>query len=483
MVHISAPTDKITNICCIGAGYVGGPTCAVIAAKCPEIRVTVVDSDPDRISAWNSDTLPVYEPGLDALVKLQRNVNLTFSTDIDSAIDKAQLIFIAVNTPPLHDKKAQSLGTEPDCSAVSDCARRIAQVSLTDKIVVAKSTVPCGTCSVIAQTLSDNARPGVKFSVLSNPEFLSEGTAVKDLLYPDRILIGGDTVAQNKLKAVYMHWVPEKNILTMDMWSSELSKLASNAMLAQRVSSINSISAICEALGSNCNAAVGVDISEVAAGCGSDSRIGSHFLRPSLGFGGSCFHKDIACLIWLCESLGLPEVAEYWHQVLAINRFQIKRFVARILANTVQKNSSSGLYGMRVACLGFAFKEGTGDTRNTPAAEVCRELLRNGAKLSVYDPKVSRFDILDKLSVAADSGCNADSVTVCPDAYSAVSGSDIVVVLTAWSEFRQINWELAFKLMNKPAYVFDGQIVLEHDKLNQLGFRVFSIGSTHVTMQ
>ncbi|KAJ1724381.1 hypothetical protein LPJ53_001337 [Coemansia erecta] len=477
MVHISASADRITNICCIGAGYVGGPTCAVIAAKCPEIRITVVDRDPARISAWNSDTLPVYEPGLDALVKRQRNINLVFSTDIDRAIDEAQLIFIAVNTPPMHHHThVSSLGAKPDLSAVSDCARRIARVSLTDKIVVAKSTVPCGACATIAQMLRDNAQSGVRFSVLSNPEFLSEGTAVRDLLHPDRILIGGDDmVAQDRLKAVYMHWVPEPNILTMNMWSSELAKLASNAMLAQRVSSINSISAICEAVGAN--------ISEVAAGCGSDSRIGSKFLRPSLGFGGSCFHKDIASLIWLSESLGLPEVAEYWHQVLALNRFQIRRFVARILADASRGDGSSGLQGRRVACLGFAFKEGTGDTRNTPAADVCCELLRNGATLSVYDPKVSRHHIVDRLAAAAGTDCSVDSVTVCADAYSAIAGSDIVVVLTAWSEFRVIDWEQALKLMAKPAYVFDGQIVLDHDRLRQLGFNVFSIGHTHVTAQ
>ncbi|KAJ2784125.1 hypothetical protein GGI15_002352 [Coemansia interrupta] len=477
MVHISAPTDRITSICCIGAGYVGGPTCAVIAAKCPEIRITVVDRDPDRISAWNSDSLPVYEPGLDALVKRQRNTNLTFSTDIDRAIDQAQLIFIAVNTPPMpHTHGSSSMGAKPDLSAVSECARRIARVSLTDKIVVAKSTVPCGACATIAGMLRDNGQKGVGFSVLSNPEFLSEGTAVRDLLHPDRVLIGGDDrVAQDKLKAVYMHWVPEPRILTMNTWSSELAKLASNAMLAQRVSSINSISAVCEA--------VGADIAEVARGCGSDERIGQKFLRPSLGFGGSCFHKDIASLIWLSESLGLPEVAEYWHQVLALNRFQIKRFVARILADTSREGGLSGLGGRRVACLGFAFKEGTGDTRNTPAADVCCELLRNGAKLSIYDPRVPRHHIVDKLAMSAASNCDIDSVSVCSDAYSAIAGSDIVVVLTAWSEFRQIDWEQALKLMSQPAYVFDGQVVLDHGRLEQLGFNVFSIGRAHVTTQ
>ncbi|KAJ2870470.1 hypothetical protein FB639_004617, partial [Coemansia asiatica] len=431
--------------------YVGGPTSAVISAKCSEITVTVVDKDAERIAAWNSDNLPVYEPGLDSLVKKQRTKNLLFSTDIKSAVDRAQMIILAVNTPSIAADTTlgseSPRGLQTDLRAVKQCAQMIAEVSLESKIVVGKSTVPCGTSRMVQEILDKNARGGVEFTVLSNPEFLSEGSAIQDLLFPDRVIIGGSAQdansqwAQSELKWIYQHWVPEHKILTMDRWSSELAKLSSNAMLAQRVSSINSISAICEI--------VGADITQVAAGCGADSRVGSMFLRASLGFGGSCFHKDIASLVWLCQSLGLPEIAEYWRQVLAINGLQTKRFVSRILDTFA--SSPKGICGKRVACLGFSYKEGTGDTRNTPAADVCRELIRYGAHLSIFDPKVSEHHILEKL----DTG--ADSVQICEDPYSAISESDAVIVLTAWAEFREIDWKRVLKSMNRPAFVFDGQ--------------------------
>ncbi|KAJ2634852.1 hypothetical protein GGF40_003953 [Coemansia sp. RSA 1286] len=470
---------QITNVCCIGAGYVGGPTCAVISAKCPEISVTVVDNDTQKIAAWNSDEHPVYEPGLKELVKRQRHKNLTFSTDIRSAIHSAQMIIIAVGTPPIPaaaDGTGGSRGLPTDLRAIEQCAQTIAQASLESKIVVSKSTVPCGTSSKIQQILDKYARPGVRFNLLTNPEFLSEGTAIQDLLLPDRVIIGCSPLdvdsqwAQNQLKQIYLHWVPEHKILTMDRWSSELTKLTSNAMLAQRISSINSVSAICEA--------TGADITKVAAGCGMDTRLGPRFLRASLGFGGSCFHKDVASLVWLCRELGLPEVAEYWHQVLVINDLQTKRFGYRII-DTLAGDRGSSIQGRRVACLGFAYKEGTGDTRNTPAADVCRLLVKHGAHISIYDPKVPRHHILEKLDMDDTDCSNSDTVLICDGPYSAIAGSEAVVVLTAWNEFRHLDWKRVRKLMRPHAYIFDGQVLLDHSDLCRLGFRVVSVGKKH----
>ncbi|KAJ2645919.1 hypothetical protein IWW40_005784 [Coemansia sp. RSA 1250] len=388
MVSIDAKT-KPTHVCCIGAGYVGGPTSAVMALKCPDIQFTVVDIDDTRIAAWNSDKLPVYEPGLDDIVCSRRGTNLHFSTDIDQAIIDADIIMIAVNTPP-QQSGCSRLGMATDLRPVEECARRIARVSQhSNPIVVEKSTVPCRTGELIANILRDNSRPHVNFTVLSNPEFLSEGTAIQDLLYPDRVIIGGLSNchhAENALKSIYAHWVPEERILTMDLWSAELTKLAANALLAQRISSINSISAVCEA--------VGADIASVAQGCGLDSRIGSQFLRASVGFGGSCFHKDILSLVWLCDSLGLHDVAEYWNQVLLMNESQMTRFVDNIL-----QAFDGNIQGIRIAVLGFAYKAGTADTRNTPAAFVCQQLLNKGATLSIYDPKVPEHHIRELLKL------------------------------------------------------------------------------------
>ncbi|KAI7832090.1 UDP-glucose 6-dehydrogenase [Kickxella alabastrina] len=473
------PSPQITHICCIGAGYVGGPTSAIISQNCPSIKVTVVDTDAKRISAWNSPAaLPIYEPGLEAIIRNQLNINLFFSTDIDKAIAESQLIFIAVNTPPLEiidtDCSGRRRGAGADLSAVMECAQRIARVSTSSKIIVEKSTVPCGTSHEVGDILQKYARSGVQFQVLSNPEFLSEGTAVRDLQHPDRVIIGSAlqtaSEAQEHLKYIYKHWVPADRIITMSQWSAELTKLASNALLAQRVSSINSLSALCESLGA--------DIKEVARGCGADSRIGGDFLRASLGFGGSCFHKDLSSLVWLCDSLRLTPVADYWHQVLLMNEFQTSRFAQRIL-------STINVRGARIACLGFAFKEGTGDARNTPATRVCRELLTAGARLSVYDPKVPADHILSMLTEEAVESTAANSarvdvgyncVSVCSRALEAIEGAQAVVVLTAWPEFRCINWEQALQTMPALAHIFDGQAMLDHEYLQKLGFQVVSMG-------
>ncbi|KAJ2310180.1 hypothetical protein IWW54_003330 [Coemansia sp. RSA 2705] len=374
MVSIDAET-AVTHVCCIGAGYVGGPTSAVMASKCPTVQFTVVDIDARRIAAWNSNKLPVYEPGLDEIVRSQRGENLRFSTDINEGIRTADIVMIAVNTPPVQCERG--LGAAADLRRVEECALQIAKAAQRNTIVVEKSTVPCRTGELIADILGKHGSPGVKFSVLSNPEFLSEGTAVRDLLHPDRVIIGGlpgSENAQSALQSIYSQWIPSERIVTMGLWSAELTKLASNALLAQRVSSINSISAVCEA--------VGASVSEVAHGCGLDSRIGDKFLRASIGFGGSCFHKDIASLVWLSASLGLHDVAEYWDQVLKMNDSQMLRFVQRVVQGV-----DGGIAGVDIAILGFAYKGGTGDTRNTPAAFVCKQLLECGANLSIFDPK------------------------------------------------------------------------------------------------
>ncbi|KAJ2081893.1 hypothetical protein H4R24_001989 [Coemansia sp. RSA 988] len=451
----------VSNVCCIGAGYVGGPTSAVMALKCPKVQFTVVDIDSKRIAAWNSDNLPVYEAGLDDIVHARRGVNLIFSTDIDSAIFDADIIMIAINTPSM--EKSDKLGAAADLRGIEQCMRQIAQVAQHYKIIVERSTVPCRTGNLISNILQENAHPGVNFDVLSNPEFLSEGSAIRDLLYPDRVIIGGldgTEGAQNVLSSIYSRWVPEERIVTMGLWSSELAKLASNAMLAQRVSSINSISAICEE--------VGADITEVSRGCGLDARIGSQFLHASVGFGGECFHKDILSLVWLSESLGLRDVAEYWDQVLKMNESQMSRFVRRIV-NQVE----GGLQGIRIAVLGFAFKTGTGDSRNTPATHICDQLLRQGANIFIYDPKVPTDQIRDKLAIEN----RQSQFHVCHNAYEAIAGSQVIVILTAWNEFQAIDWAKAYLQMTQPAYIFDGHRLLDGPSLKRLGFHYTSVGT------
>jgi len=459
----------ISKICCIGAGYVGGPTCSVMALKCPEIQVTVVDRSEVRIKQWNSEKLPIYEPGLDDVVRECRNRNLFFSTDIDRAIKEADLIFISVNTPT--KKYGCGKGRAADLKYVEGCARLIANVAQSSKIVVEKSTVPVRAAESIMHILKANQRPGIRFDILSNPEFLAEGTAVNDLINPDRVLIGGDDSVEGKkaiesLIWIYEHWVPRTKIFTTNTWSSELSKLAANAFLAQRISSINSLSAVCEATGG--------DVTEVARAIGLDSRIGAKFLQASVGFGGSCFQKDILNLVYISERLNLPEVAAYWQQVIDMNEYQKNRFSQKIiecLFNTVSEKT--------IAILGFAFKKNTGDTRETPAITVCTTLLDEGAKLNIYDPKVDSNQIeLDLTSghVTAVPERAEKSFKTFSDPYEAVKNTHAIVVCTEWDEFVTLDYQRIYDSMMKPAYIFDGRKILNHDELQKIGFHVQTIG-------
>lgn len=461
----SAP--RIRTICCLGAGYVGGPTMAMIAAKCPDIQVTVADFNETRIAAWNSDTLPVYEPGLDAVVASARHRNLHFTTDIRAAIDAADLIFVSVGTPT----KSYGIGAgrAADLRYIESAARLIAEVSRGHKIIVEKSTIPVKTAEAIQSILAANRAEGASFQVLSNPEFLAEGTAIEDLQSPDRILIGGDgskagLAAVEALVSVYANWIPRERILTTNLWSSELSKLVANAFLAQRISSINSISALCEA--------TGADVDEVARAIGMDSRIGPKFLKASVGFGGSCFQKDLLNLVYLCESFKLPEVAEYWRQVVQLNDWQKSRFVEKIvrtLYNTVN--------GKRIAIFGFAFKKDTNDTRESAAIQICRDLLKEHARVAIYDPRVEAEAIHEDLAAAGVSRkLIASNVEICSDAYAAAAGAHAVATLTEWDEFRSLDFPRLYGLMLKPAFLFDGRAVLPSAAVAAHGFELFTIG-------
>lgn len=461
----------IQKICCIGAGYVGGPTCSVIALKCPDIKVTVVDKSQERIDQWNSEKLPIYEPGLDDVVRQRRGINLFFSTDINSSIREADLIFISVNTPT--KTFGNGKGRAADLKYVEGAARMIAEVADTSKIVVEKSTVPVRAAESIINILTANTfnKPDVKFQILSNPEFLAEGTAINDLLYADRVLIGGEDseeghAAIEELCKVYERWIPRKNILTTNTWSSELSKLAANAFLASRISSINSLSAVCES--------TGADVSEVARAVGLDSRIGPKFLQASIGFGGSCFQKDILNLVYICEGLNLPEVATYWQQVINMNEYQKSRF-----SNKVIESLFNTVTDKRITLLGFAFKKDTGDTRESPAIHVAKTLLDEGAKLHIYDPKVERSQIMDDLthpSVTDYPEQVRKSITIHSDPYEATAGTHAIVLCTEWDEFVALNYELIYEKMMKPAYIFDGRKILDHERLQKLGFVVQTIG-------
>jgi UDPglucose 6-dehydrogenase len=450
------------KICCIGAGYVGGPTMAVIALKAPDIQVTVVDMNTTRIAAWNSDTLPIYEPGLDAVVKEARGRNLFFSTDVKGAIAAADIIFVSVNTPT--KTYGVGAGRAADLRYIESVARTIAEVSTTPKIIVEKSTIPVKTAETIQQILAANTS-GVAFQVLSNPEFLAEGTAVPDLFNPDRVLIGGERTpagdaAVAKLVSVYARWVPTERILTTNLWSSELSKLVANAFLAQRISSINSISALCEA--------TGADVDEVANAIGKDSRIGPKFLKASVGFGGSCFQKDILNLVYICETLGLPEVAAYWNGVVAMNDYQKQRFSAKIvrsLFNTVADK--------RIAVLGFAFKKDTNDTRETAAINVVRDLLAEQANVVVYDPKVPAAEVIADV---LGKGQSNPRLSVATSAYEACHGAHAVAIVTEWDEFKKLDYTKIFEGMQKPAFLFDGRNIVDLAALRALGFRAHGIG-------
>ena len=450
------------KICCIGAGYVGGPTMAVIALKAPDIQVTVVDMNATRIAAWNSATLPIYEPGLEAVVKEARGRNLFFSTDVKGAIAAADIIFVSVNTPT--KTYGVGAGRAADLRYIESVARTIAEVSTTPKIIVEKSTIPVKTAETIQQILAANTT-GATFQVLSNPEFLAEGTAVPDLFNPDRVLIGGERTpagdaAVETLVSVYARWVPRDRILTTNLWSSELSKLVANAFLAQRISSINSISALCEA--------TGADVDEVANAIGKDSRIGPKFLKASVGFGGSCFQKDILNLVYICESLGLAEVAAYWNSVVAMNDYQKHRFSAKIvrsLFNTVADK--------RIAVLGFAFKKDTNDTRESAAIEVVRNLLAEQANVVVYDPKVPAAEIVADV---LGKGQSNPRLTIATSAYEACQGAHAVAIVTEWDEFKKLDYAKIFEGMQKPAFLFDGRNIVDLAALRALGFRAHGIG-------
>ncbi|SHH04166.1 nucleotide sugar dehydrogenase [Flavobacterium defluvii] len=467
---------KIKNICCLGAGYVGGPTMSVIALKCPEIKVTVVDLNTERILAWNEENLeklPVYEPGLAEVVREARGRNLFFSTEVDSAIEAADMIFIAVNTPT--KTYGEGKGMAADLKFVELCARQIARIAKNDKIIVEKSTLPVRTAQTL-QTILDHTGNGVKFEVLSNPEFLAEGTAINDLLNADRVLIGGnqtesDQKAIQALVDIYAHWLSPKQILTTNVWSSELSKLTANAFLAQRISSINALSALCEV--------TEADVDEVAAAIGTDSRIGSKFLKASVGFGGSCFQKDILNLVYLCRYFNLPEVASYWEQIIILNDYQKYRFAKNIICTLFNTVS-----GKKITFLGWAFKKDTNDTRESAAIYVAEHLIEDGAEIHVYDPKVSEEKIkadmryLWELKGISEEKIKSklNQIFVYKTAVEALDKAHAVAVLTEWDEFKTYDWKTVYSKMYKPAFVFDGRNILDSKKLTAIGFQVKGIG-------
>jgi UDPglucose 6-dehydrogenase len=447
-----------SHILCIGAGYVGGPTMAMIAARCPHLKVTVVDINEARIAAWNSDDLPIYEPGLDEVVRTARGRNLFFSTDIAAGIRDADVIFVSVNTPT--KTFGQGAGFAADLQDWEKTARQILAHSTRDKIVVEKSTLPVRTAQAMERILSGNPA-GLRFEVLSNPEFLAEGTAVKDLENPDRVLIGGhDTPggreARSIIADIYGIWVPRERIIESNLWSAELSKLTANAFLAQRISSINSISALCEV--------TEADVDEVAYAIGTDSRLGPRFLKASVGFGGSCFKKDILNLVYICRSYGLNEVADYWESVVTINKWQQARFVRNMLANMFNT-----VAGKRIALFGFAFKADTGDTRESAAIGVARQLLAEHAHVVITDPKALG-------RVKGDLEGQTDGVECEEDPYRAATGAHAIAILTEWKLYQELDYERIFASMEKPAVIFDGRNILDHRRLFSIGFNVFAIG-------
>jgi UDPglucose 6-dehydrogenase len=448
----------IRRIACIGAGYVGGPTMAVIAEHCPDIEVVVADINPERINAWRSGTPPVYEPGLDELVRKGLARNLHFTTQVDEAITDADIIFVSVNTPT--KTFGHGAGRAADLQYWERTARSILQHARGDTVVVEKSTLPVRTAEAMERIFRSGDGRGT-FQVLSNPEFLAEGTAIQDLERPDRVLIGGPETeagraAVEALANVYARWVPRERILTTNVWSAELSKLVANAFLAQRISSINSISALCER--------TDADVLEVSRAVGTDHRIGPLFLRAGVGFGGSCFQKDIQNLVYLCEHYGLEEVARYWEAVVTMNRYQKQRFVQRMVS--VMFNT---LAGKRIALLGFAFKANTDDVRDAPAIEICRDLVAERADVCVTDPRA-----LDNARrVLADA---SHAVTFESDPYRATRGAHAIALLTDWEEYRTLDYARIYTDMEKPAFVFDGRNLLDPQHLYDIGFNVYAVG-------
>ena len=450
------------NILCIGAGYVGGPTMAMIALRCPQYKVTVVDINPQRIAQWNSDNLPIYEPDLDEVVKAARGRNLFFSTEIDRNIREADIIFVSVNTPT--KTFGAGAGMAADLQYWEKTARQIRDNSDSPKIVVEKSTLPVKTALAMERILTSDSK--VHFEVLSNPEFLAEGTAIKDLENPDRVLIGSRETesglkARAELVEIYANWVPKDRILTTNTWSSELSKLVSNAFLAQRVSSINAISALCEKAEAN--------ISEVSKAVGMDSRVGSKFLNASIGFGGSCFKKDILNMVYLCRYYGLSEVADYWEGVVRINDYQKERFVMNMLDAMFNT-----LAGKKICLFGFAFKADTGDTRESPAIYIARRLAEEHAHIIITDPKALDNAQNDLKDVKG-------RIDYISDSYEAASGCDAIAVMTEWKLYKELDYNKIWHSMVKPAFIFDGRNILDHHTLFKLGFNVYPIGKPALT--
>lgn len=458
---------KVETLCCIGAGYVGGPTMAVIAQQCPSLKVIVVDQNPERIAAWNSvdlNQLPVYEPGLKEVIAATRHKNLFFSTDIDDAIEKAQMIFMAVNTPT--KTKGKGKGMAADLTHIENCARKIAQVATEDKIVIEKSTLPVRTAEKIKEVLTKNNN-GIHFEVLSNPEFLAEGTAIQDLFKSDRVLIGGDDTTKGKaavaaLVSIYSQWIPKGKILTTNVWSSELSKLASNAMLAQRISSVNSLSALCEKTGAS--------IQEVSTAIGMDHRIGNKFLNASVGFGGSCFQKDILNLVYLCKQYGLEEVAEYWYQVVKINDYQKNRFATLIEAAVNEEEKAT------IALLGWAFKKNTNDSRESAAIYVAAQLLEKGYRLSIYDPMVQPNRIRMDLTLLFEAQNKTEDqvqkllaqLEIYATINAALSSTKSAAILTEWDEFTLFDWENFLKSTSTNYRLFDGRNMINSSISNKI---------------
>ena len=451
----------MSNILCNGAGYVGGPTMAMIAKFCPEHKVTVVDINQERIKNWNSDDLPIFEPGLLEVVKQTRGQNLFFHTDIARAIAEADIIFVSVNTPT--KKFGEGAGKAADLQYWEKTSRDILQNSVKPEvIVVEKSTLPVRTAEAMSRILKSSNKK-TRFSVVSNPEFLAEGTAIKDLANPDRVLIGGEEnenghKAANKIAELYANWVPREQILLTSVWSSELSKLVANAMLAQRISSVNSISALCER--------TEADITEVSRAIGMDSRIGTKFLQASIGFGGSCFRKDILHLSYLCEYYGLPEVADYWASVVDINEWQTNRFFQNILHELFNT-----LSGKIITMLGFAFKQDTGDTRDSPAIPLCKKLVGENARVRIHDPKALKNARIELKNINGE-------VSFVEDVYEAADGAHALALVTHWDEYRNLDYKKIFQSMAEPAFIFDGRNHLDHEKLYKIGFNVFPLGKT-----
>ena len=462
----------INKICCIGAGYVGGPTMAMIALKCPHVKVTVVDINQKRINYWNSkdlNNLPIYEPGLSDIIKECRDKNLFFSTDIENSIREADMIFLSVNTPT--KIKGIGAGKASDLKWIEASSRQVAKFSQGTTIVVEKSTLPVRTAETVKKILESNSVVNneeniiKKFHVLSNPEFLAEGTAINDLENPCRILIGGENEeAIGALEEIYANWVDKKRILRTNIWSSELSKLTANAFLAQRISSINSVSALCEY--------TGADVREVSQAVGLDYRIGSKFLNASPGFGGSCFKKDILNLIYISQSFGLNEVANYWEQVISINEWQKKR-----ISQLIVKKLFGTIYDKKIGILGFSFKANTNDTRESPSIDICKSLIEEGAKLSIYDPKVTSYQIKESLVVRENVEFNNDGLWEQEsNIYNVAFNADAIVILTEWDEFKKLDWKKFKELMRSPSWLFDTRGITEEKEIKNAGLNYWKVG-------